>query len=79
MGALDILLISFGAGVAPTGCTADCNASGTAGAMLLAALVILALLIVRDRLWQALAAARRAFDRFPAVQVPSPIRLRSAA
>lgn len=57
MGALDILLISFGAGVAPAGCTADCNASGTAGAMLLVMPPILMLVIWRDRL---LAVAARA-------------------
>lgn len=57
MGALDILLISFGAGVAPAGCTADCNASGTAGAMLLVMPPVLMLIVWRDRL---LAAAARA-------------------
>lgn len=57
MGALDILLISFGAGVAPAGCTGDGNASGTAGAMLLVMPPILMLLIWCDRL---LAAAARA-------------------
>jgi hypothetical protein len=57
VGALDILLISFGAGVAPAGCTADCNASGSAGAMLLAMPPTLMLVIWRDRL---LAAAARA-------------------
>lgn len=60
MGALDILLISFGAGVAPAGCTADCNASGTAGAMLLVMPPILMLVVWRDRL---LAASRAVADR----------------
>lgn len=58
MGALDILLISFGAGVAPAGCAGDCNASGTAGAMLLVMPPILMLVVWRDRL---LAAAAHIF------------------
>ncbi len=61
MGALDILLISFGAGVAPAGCTADCNASGTAGTMLLVMPPVLMLFIWRDRLLAA--AARAVADR----------------
>ncbi|APZ98995.1 hypothetical protein BWQ93_11210 [Sphingopyxis sp. QXT-31] len=57
---MDILLISFGAGVAPAGYTGDCNASGTAGAMLLVMPPVLMLVIWRDRL---LAAARTVVDR----------------
>ncbi|KTE83456.1 hypothetical protein ATE72_13900 [Sphingopyxis sp. HXXIV] len=55
------MLISFGAGVAPAGCTTDCNASGTAGAMLLAMPPILMLVVWRDRLLAA--AARGVVDR----------------
>ncbi len=53
MEALGILLISFGAGVAPAGCTAACNASGVAGAMLLVMPPMLMLAIWRDRLFAA--------------------------
>lgn len=49
MGALEVLLISFGAGVAPAG-AADCSVTGTAGAMLLAALLIYSLWLLRERL-----------------------------
>ena len=55
------MLISFGAGVAPAGCTADCNASATAGTMLLAMPPILMLIVWRDRLLAA--AARVVVDR----------------
>ncbi len=50
MGALEVLLISFGAGVAPAGCTVDCDVATTAGAMLLAAPPVFAALVARDRL-----------------------------
>lgn len=71
MGALDILLISFGAGVAPAGCAADCNASGTAGTMLLVMPPVLMLVVWRDRL---LAAAARAMaDRL----LPGPKAIRA--
>lgn len=50
MGALEVLLISFGAGVAPVGCTGDCDVATTAGALLLAAPAVFAALMLRDRL-----------------------------
>ena len=50
MGALEVLLISFGAGVAPAGCTVDCDVAMTAGIMLLAAPPVFAALMLRDRL-----------------------------
>lgn len=51
MGALEVLLISFGAGVASAGCAVDCDAAMTAGVMLLTAPPILAAAMLRDRLF----------------------------
>ena len=79
MGALDILLISFGAGVASSDCTIDCNVSGTAGAILLAMPPLLAMLILRDRLGALLTASRGTIGRLRAVQGPPPISFRTAA
>ncbi|MBL8651998.1 MAG: hypothetical protein JNL35_16540 [Sphingopyxis sp.] len=72
---MDILLISFGAGVAPSGCVSDCNPSGTAGVTLLAVPPLLALLIMRHWARTLLVEAREAADRF----LSSPTMVRPAA
>lgn len=68
MGALEVLLISFGAGVASADCAVDCDAAMTAGVMLLAAPPILAAVMLRDRLFAMCAGWGERFGRLRAAR-----------
>lgn len=68
MGALEVLLISFGAGVASADCAVDCDAAMTAGVMLLAAPPILAAVMLRDRLFAMRARWGERFGRLRAAR-----------
>ena len=50
MGALIVLMISFGAGVAPSDCTASCNSAGVVGRWLVGVSLVMQLSLALD-LW----------------------------